>query len=265
MRIITINFLCLILFCASINAQSKIVPIVEMKIGGLLGGVENGKWITATRVGKTLKRETEFVLVGWKGVEEGGVSLGTKTEPEIPCREFYPIKLELEMDSGVAIGSDAKWNPVPRSLAPIDLNNATYKKAIADVLKTKGIAKPTIKITHAYRVDLEGDGKEEVVLAATYYKGKLAPSAKTGDYSFVLLRKIIGGKAQNIILDGEFITKNIDVGAPNQYEISSIADLNGDGKMEIVIYGKYYEGHWAEIFELKGNKPMKVLESGCGV
>jgi hypothetical protein len=264
---IILTLLCLILFYSSINGQSNIIPIVEMKIGGLIGGVENGKWIPVSRVGKTIKRESEFVLVGWKGVEEGGVSFGTKSEPDVPCMEFYPVEMELEMDSGVAIGSGAKWNPMPRKLSPIDLNNAAYKKEIAAVLKSRGIAKTTVKITRAFRVDLEGDGTDEVILAATYYRNGLSSSAKVGDYSVVLLRKIISGKVQNIVLSGEFVTKNIAFGAPAQYELSSIADLNGDGKMEIVIYGKYYEGHWVEVHELIGNKPIKVktLTAGCGV
>lgn len=264
---IIITFLCLLLFFSSIDGQSKIIPIVEMKIEGLIGGVENGKWVSAERTRKILKGKHEFVLVGWQGVEEGGVSFGAFGEPEVPCMEFFPVEFELEMDSGVAIGSAAKWNPAPRKPMQIDLNNATYKKVIADVLKTKRIGTATIKITQAFRVDLEGDGVDEVILAATHYKNGLAPSAKVGDYSFVLLRKIINGKPQNLVLNGEFITKNIDFGAPNQYEITSIADLNGDGKMEIIIYGKYYEGNWVEVFELIGNKPtnIKTLGAGCGV
>lgn len=259
--------LILIICSVSIKAQNQIIPLVEMKTGGLIGGVENGKWVSAARVGKIMKNESEFVVVGWRGVEEGGVSLGSKSEPEVPCEEFYPVKLELEMESGVAIGSEAKWNPMPRVPAVIDLNSQIYKKAIADVLKTKGISTTTIKITQAFRIDLEGDGAEEVLIAATYYRNGLMPNAKPGDYSLVLLRKIINGKVQNMVLSGEFVTKNISFGAPNHYEISSIADLNGDGKMEIIIYGKYYEGHWAEAFEMIGNKParVKMLAAGCGV
>jgi len=81
----------------------------------------------------------------------------------------------------------------------------------------------------------------------------------------VLLRKIVGKTAQNILITGEFITKKVEFGAPNEHRLSAIADLNGDGKMEIVIYGEYYEGHWSEMYELNGNKPTKVLEIGCGV
>ncbi|MDQ3799514.1 MAG: hypothetical protein M3384_08695, partial [Acidobacteriota bacterium] len=93
------------------------------------------------------------------------------------------------------------------------------------------------------------------------------PSAQRGSYSFVLLRKIVSGKVRNIIVTGDFVTKNINFGVPGKFEISSIADLNGDGKLEIIIYGAYYEGNWIEAYEMKGDKPagIEILNVSCGV
>jgi uncharacterized protein (DUF2141 family) len=95
----------------------------------------------------------------------------------------------------------------------------------------------------------------------------MKPSAQKGDYSFILLRKIVAGKVQNIVVSGDFVTKNIKFGAPGKYELSAIADLNGDGKMEIIVFGSYYEGIWVETHEMKGNKPtlVKAFDVGCGV
>jgi len=36
------------------------------------------------------------------------------------------------------------------------------------------------------------------------------------------------------------------------------------GKMEIVTHGRYYEGDWTTIYEMRGVKAVKVLEEGCG-
>ena len=251
----------------SAAAQSSIVPIVELKFRGLMGGVQNGKWIAAARVAPKLKKETEFVLVGRNGVEEGGVTMGKKGEKEDVCQDFTRFDFELEQDHGVAIGSTAKWNPVPRIPKPIDLNNATYKTVVANYLKKKGIAKTTIKLTEAFRVDLEGDGVEEIILAATYYKKGLDASAAVGDYSVVLVRKVVGKVVTDHMLTGDFILKKIDFGAPSEHHISAIADLNGDGKMEVVLYGFYYEGDFASAYEMRAGKPVmiKEFEIGCGV
>lgn len=249
------------------DGQSGIVPIAELKMAGLMGGVQNGRWLTPAKVVAGMKPETEFVLVGLDGVEEGGVTLGKKETPGEPCDDFFPIKFELEQDHGVAIASSAKWNPVPRLPKAIDLNNATYKTVVANFLRRKGIARPKVSIKEAFRVDLEGDGVEEVVLSATYYKTPNFPDAAIGDYSFVLLRKAVGKVVTDHMLGGEFYLKKVQFSAPNQYHISAIADLNGDGKMEIVLNGFYYEGIFASAFEMIRGRPVRIkeFEVGCGV
>ena len=247
--------------------QAVVVPIVELKNRGLLGGVRNGRWIAAARMSPTLKKESEFVLVGWNGVEEGGVTLGKKGEAEDVCRDFTRMEFELKQDHGVAIGSAAKWNPVPRVPKPIDASNATYKTVVTNFLRKKGFARPVVRIKEAFRIDLEGDGVEEVVLSATNYKNGLSSKAEPGDYSFVIVRKAVGPVITDHLLQGEFILKRVDFGAPSEHHISAIADLNGDGKMEIVLNGVYYEGDFAGAWEMIKGRPAEIKEFkiGCGV
>jgi hypothetical protein len=249
------------------HAQTTIVPIVELKLGGLMGGVQNGKWIAPTAIAPKMKSEMEFVLVGWSGVEEGGVTLGKKGEQEDVCQDFTRFDFELEQENGVAIGSNAKWNPVPRIPKAIDPKNATYVTIVTNFLRKKGIARPIVRIKEAFRVDLEGDGVEESVLSATYYKNTSTPSAVPGDYSFVMVRTVKGKLVTEHLLDGEFYLKNMKFGAPNEHHVSAIADLNGDGKMEIVVNGFYYEGGFAGAFEMKNGKPVSIKEFdiACGV
>ena len=49
------------------------------------------------------------------------------------------------------------------------------------------------------------------------------------------------------------------------HNIYALADLSGDGKMEIVPETSYYEGNWKQVFEMKNGKPLKVLETECYV
>jgi hypothetical protein len=248
-------------------AQKEIVPIVELGYRGLLGGVQNGRWIAPTKVAPKMPAETEFVLVAWNGVEEGGVTMGKKGPQEDVCQDFTRFEFELKQDYGVAIGTAAKWNPVPRIPKAIDANSAAYKTVVTNFLRKKGIARPVVRIKEAFRVDLEGDGVEEVVLSATYYKKGLSSDAAVGDYSFVIVRKAVGKIVADHLLEGDFILKRVDFGAPTENHVSAIADLNGDGKMEIVLNGFYYEGDFASAFEMKNGKPVKIkeFEIGCGV
>ncbi len=271
MRYIVV-FLYLMIFNLTVSAQQTVVPIVHSIT--LLGGAQNGKWITAEKTAALLKDKTEFNIINFSGVEKGTV-FGTKGERQEVCLENPVIRLpETESDNPdenvrFALGANAKWNPFPRIPQAIGLTDKTYTKAVADFLKTKGIAKTKIVITQAYRIDLEGDGQNEIIIAGNYYKKGMSEEQSVGDYSFILLRKIVKGKPQNILMGGEFFTSKLldsgDFDPPNRREISAIADLNGDGKMEFALWDIYYEGNRSAVFEIKNGTPVKVLESECYV
>ena len=136
-------------------------------------------------------------------------------------------------------------------------------KIAADFLKTKGIVKTKIKLSQIVQIDLEGDGQNEVLITGNFYKKGLMEEQSAGDYSFVLLRRIVKGKTRDVLIEGDFFTKRGEYAPPNEREILAIADLNGDGKMEIVLHSFYYEGSWNQVFEIKGTKLSKVLEVSC--
>jgi hypothetical protein len=249
------------------GGQQSMVPIVEMKTRGLLGGVQNGKWIDAVKSAARIPKDIELVLVGLDGVEEGDMTVAKHGEKEDVCEDFHRFEFELETGAGIAIGSSAKWNFTPRIPQTINVDNRTYKTAVADFLAKKGIARPVVKIQQAYRIDLDGDGRDEVLISATNYKKGLSSDAAVGDYSFVMLRTAKGKAVTDHLLKGDFITRKVDFGAPTQNEISAIADLNGDGKMEIILNGQYYEGEFASAFEFRNGRivEIKEFEIGCGV
>ena len=263
MKKITLVF-SLLFFAVSIAAQNRLVPIIEVRTNGLLGGVENGKYLDAKTTFGKLNGEQSYTLYGITG--KTGELTATVEAPDVPCEEFYYARTELEGQKGLAIGKGIGWNPVPRTPRAINLNDKTYLNVVSAILRSKGLASAKAKIEQAVKVDLDGDGTEEVVLTASSYGGKIEPSAKAGDYSFLLVRKIVGGKVKNIMVVEEYIKKNVRFGAPNRFEISSIVDLNGDGKMEIVLYAEYYEGNGAGAYEITDKVvEIKELEAGCGV
>jgi hypothetical protein len=253
----------------TILAQSAVVPIVQTEM--LIGGVQNGKWLTAKQTAQLINDENEFILINPKGTKADKRVKGKKGEDMGACPENPVIRLDLEtkpdqwLPYSLALGSNLKWNPLPRIPKTISPTDKIYQKIVADFLKTRRITKTKIKISQAFRVDLEGDGTEEIIIAANYYKRGMVETQSIGDYSFVLLRKIVQGKPQNILIDGEFFTKTDDYSPPNMRDISPIADLNGDGKMEIVLDVHYYEGNWGQVYELQKNKLTRVLDVECGL
>ncbi|MCB1024016.1 MAG: hypothetical protein KDB79_06495 [Acidobacteria bacterium] len=254
----------------------------------LLGGLQNGQYADAKTASK-FADQGSFTLYGLEGPNEGEAKI-TKINNEMGdiCEDFFGVEIDESVSTGILVSSDAAWDPMPRIPVSFSPKNPVYVKIVRDFLRTKGIANPFVEIQQIYKVDLEGDGTDEIVIRATHYKGGLNPSTTAGDYSFVMVRRIfrkpIYGRpgvkkdgsllvpkinkenVENILLAGEFYPKAAEFNAPNEYDLTGLLDLNGDGKMEIVIYGAYYKGAWVEAYELlSGAKPKKVLETGCGV
>ncbi|NNE66739.1 MAG: hypothetical protein HKN33_09235 [Pyrinomonadaceae bacterium] len=254
--------------------STGVVPIIDLKIKGILGGIENGRWVNAVTAAKALATQNSFVLFS-----PGNSNLGMKLsdynaqwkatldaqQMDDICPEFRYVTVAPKAERGVAIGGNGDWNPVPQKVEEIFKGNPVYRGVVQKYLQSMGFRNSPVKIEQIYKVDLEGDGVDEIVIRATNYKySRNELTADVGGYSFVIVRKIVDGSAKNILLVGDFIDKD-HPGAENKYEVSSILDLNGDRKMEIVVYGEYYEGAGVTAFGVERGEPTRLLETGCGV
>lgn len=258
------SFLCLLIFAMGIPAQPKqetIVPIASDYY--LLGGSQNGKWLPAEIVAPTLAKQTEMVFINLNGVVKGDAVLNNPGEEYGACPENKLMRLEPQIESAFAAGANAGWNLVPRVPKLINVTDKTYRKIAADFLRTKGITKTKINLSQIVEVDLDGDASTEVLITGNFYKRGIMEAQTVGDYSFALLRKTVNGRVQNILIGGEFITIRDYYDPPNERKILAVADLNGDGRMEIVLDTFYYEGNWKQVFEIDGTKLSKVLEASC--
>ena len=158
---------------------------------------------------------------------------------------------------------------MPRKLKIANPEAQVYREAAAEILKSKGIANPKVNLTQVLQVDLDGDGVEEVLVSATNYarfkpEGGLTPDARAGDYSLVFLRQVVQGQVVTKIITGEYYPKAKKFTAPSEHRIIGVLDLNGDGSLEIVLSGRYYEGDWVEAYRVDGAKIIKLFSMGCG-
>ncbi len=259
----------LVFFISSAVADAQVVPILDLKARGLLGGVIDGKFVPAETAFKALEKNQKygiFSLGGGRSTDDLSITINAPRDRG-PCNDFYSISRETEIEPGVAVGANANWNVLPQAMSKISLTDKTYLNIVSNILKSKGLPRSKARLEQALRVDLEGDGVDEVVLTASSFRGNMKPAAKTGDYSFVVVRKIIAGKVKNILLGGTYIKKSVEFGAPSRFELSGVADLDGDGQMEIVIYTEYYEGSGAWVTQIKDGKEVEVkeLRTSCGV
>ncbi len=260
-----LNGLRLLLLFAATSFAANFHPIVEAQTGYLLGGVGGGKWIKAETAQRLVKGGEKYLLYSLN--ERLGTTTGGKPESaEEPCPETLRVAMKPKPANKGVLAIAGDWNALPRVPKSQDVAQPEYVKAVREFLTAKGIRSPKVKITQILRIDLEGDGEDEVLISGTNYfsSAGIPSSASAGSYSFVILRRVIAGKVRTQLLAGDFYTKAKNFNAPPQYAIAAVLDADGDGTMEIIVHGHYYEGGWISVFRCTPTKVEEVLEVGCG-
>lgn len=260
--------LAILLLLSATAMAADLHPIVEADTGYLFGGSANGKWVKAKEAAKSMKGSTSFRVFGLTG--ELGKATGGKPKPDKAeaCADMLTVKFSPEPKEGGMIALSAPWNALPRKPQIAEPTQPVYVDAVADFLKANGNSDPKVKITRILRVDLDGDGEEEVLINATNYfteDGDVPlDAAAPGSYSIVLLRRVVAGKVQTELIAGEFYVKD-ESSASNLYEIPGVFDLNGDGKLDVIVHSHYYEGSATTIYDCSSGKCKDVLSVECGL
>jgi hypothetical protein len=251
-------------------------PIIEIDTGYFFGGSENGKWIKPEKAAKSITKKTTYQVYGLTK-QEGQITAGKPKSVDEPCPDTLMVSLSSKPKDGV-IGLAAPWNALPRKPVIADTTQSVYVEAVRDFLKARGVTDPKVRILRILRVDLDGDGEEEVLISATNYftedksndtSGAPFPKApiqapRPGSYSIVILRRLIGGNVQTKLVTGEVYVKADESVAPNVYNLAAVLDLNGDGKLEVIVNSFYYEGGQTTIYRCEPDKIEEVLSVACG-
>jgi hypothetical protein len=259
--------------CASATA-SDLHPIVEVQSGYLFGAASDGKWLKAEESARSVKADTTYQIYSLTAKLGEATGSAPKSVDE-PCPDTMEVTLSEKPEDGV-FALAAPWNALPRKPRMADTTQQVYVDAVRDFLKTKGIEQPKVKIDNILRVDLDGDGEEEVLISATNYfrKDESVPMrSPAASYSVVLLRRVVAGKVETQLIVEEFYPKAYPEAAqeegrfdaPSAYKVIATLDVDGDGKMEVVVGSMSYEGEAITIYRCEPKKVEALRPVSCGV
>ncbi|SMB95040.1 hypothetical protein [Deinococcus hopiensis] len=241
----------------------------------LLGVVEGGKWTGGPAAARRIRGGEVYRLQGLGGpahTARGGraVSFGE------PCPETFGVSLTpATSKAAFLIGTSATWPARPRPVTSLPTNSPVYEAAVRAELLRRGLRDPRVQLRSVTRADLDGDGTDEVLVEASRFADQAAlyppPTGQPGDYSLLLLRSVVKGKVRTTVLGAYVALKaydqNRDETMPlaQRYALGGVADLNGDGRMEVVTFSAYYEGYGVAAQEWTPGSGLKVrLDTGCG-
>lgn len=240
------------------------LPLVTTGLGAL-GWWDGVSWIWAEEEGAlpVVGGETyKLAVIGNEEIATGGPQTHV-------CDPILNLGVELDLEAllgewpgpyGVAIS--APWELQPHLFEAFD-DDGTYAAIASGLLSNRGLVVPDPVIKQLFRTDLEGDGVNEILVVAEEISGGFL--AESGDYSLAFMRKVVQGEVQTAILGDSVITD--PEGAFNvAFTFGAVADLSGDGQMELVLDSAYFEGLGVAVWEYVDDDlgPMVVLETGCG-
>lgn len=245
-------------------------PLVVSKFGAL-GWWDGGNWMQVdelTSLPVSGGEDYQVVLLGSDEVVSGGT-------PTVQCEPLFNPGVELsdadalgDWPDPVGVAISAPWDLTPHFIQE-EVDNGTYSEIARPLLATRGLDIEDPVIKQVVRFDLDGNGENEVIVVAEDIEDSDSLFAQEGDYSLVFMRIVVEDEVQTAIL-GESIVAEVPEGTTPfvlSHAVAAVADLSGDGKMEMVIHEVYYEGSGWSVWEYVNDDlgPVFQIGSGCGV
>jgi hypothetical protein len=224
-----------------LGLASKVTPRGASLV--LLGGFQPGKGLlrsdaarAETRVGQTFY----LLPTDWSRKPVSG-RLAAPFPPErgLPT-SFICNGAEYTEPNMLAVAGEQS-RAFPRGMQTAPLASAAYVGELKGLLKTLGQSPDNIRLRQHLTADLDGDGSTESLLIVVAGK----PARVTP-----VLRYTRGGRARfhTFVLPGE------------RADFLRSLDLDGDGKMEIVLFWAGKVGRGVQIWRFEGSSPAPMLE-----
>lgn len=242
----------------------------------LLGTWEADRWASALDsndepITPDIGGSPTFAISGLGFSQMSGV-VGPNGEACIDGREGPSIDASVPPPEPPGFGYSAvalpsSWSLRPRPAALLEGGVPAYEQLGIDAFAGEPVDASQGRVTQIVIVDLDGDGDDEAIVA---FERVETPgiSGTTGDLAAMLLVDTTSRASQtiisNVVVDDESDEGDEDfVPIIERYRALDVADLNGDGRMEVVIHAWQLEVASVTVYEYDGTTLNEVLTTSC--
>ncbi len=247
------------------------LPVVTSKISNMtLGWWDGSAWVDAQE-GMDLPvvggEDYQVALLGTEGRTTTGSARVPGCDILFPS-EFPGIELgdpgllshplvegEQSAIEGVAIS--AGWDLTPHHVGAGEAHPDLETMAV-DLLVERGFETDSAEIVQT--VDANLDGGEFIETIVVVEETELGNEG-SDVYSLVFL---VGSASETMVIDASVIPYG-ETGFPASLRVGAVADLNGDGVMEVVLAGIAWENRWVTVYEKTDDAFVRRIGAGCGV
>ena len=246
------------------------IAVTPEGITCVLGGNLNGELVDATVVTPLMTHKQDYALVTLAGIKDVALSIGRPKEDDVDggCEGRFNQELSIGPaqtgDYMVAVlgSKDEVLALLPGDIEILPTDSPEPAAILRDYLKDGGIADPKLVVTQIIRADLDGDGDKDLLINAA---STLRDTTRKDEYSVVLVRKKTRAGVQTLEISADIMTEDIDEPSPLwENTVAGIVDIDGDGVMEIVLYGAYAFGDGWQVVRVRDGEVEPALFCGCG-
>ena len=211
---------------------------------------------------------TPFTVSNLEG--ETDVELGENTEACFDDQVGPAIDVDVSPPEPPGFGYNAvamltqAWPLKPRPVATTATAPDAYQALGEASFDGEPVDATQGDVEQVVVADLDNDGDDEALVAFEFVQPTAAPGAP-GDLAAILLVDVDTRNASTVLQS--LVPEDLDEDTfplIERFRVLDVADLNGDGRMEVLIHAWYYEGASVVVYTYDGAELTQVLAAGCG-
>ncbi|HZM22638.1 MAG TPA: hypothetical protein VFC02_12900 [Anaerolineales bacterium] len=227
----------------------------------LLGGVSTNEWFAPDASVSRYGGEATYSLHTLTQISKDFI-WGKVPQFSYTCGNYF-IHTDPGLDEPGFVGVADGWNVTKREVVELSAEGQIYQQAVIDWLTAMGMTEPSPSTLQVFRVDIEGDGVDEVFISATHLDDP-QHTPKAGEHSIVLMRKVVGNDTVTKLVVGDhYNVEQPEMTYPRTYSLANFIDLNQDGVLEVVVDIHRWEGFGAFVVQVDGQDVIRRLGAEC--